>query len=149
MALREYINKEVKKASVFSVLANETADIGGVEQLSIGVRYLCFAKDDNLLIFEEFLGYVPLLQELEAETILETIQQFLNVCDLDLNKLMGEGYDGCSTMDGQIAEGQALIRKKHPMAIFFHCASHALNLVINDIHNVAVFGMLLQERKKL
>lgn len=40
--LRKKIIEEVKLSSVFSVLADETADISGTEQLSIGVRYLFF-----------------------------------------------------------------------------------------------------------
>lgn len=66
-ALREEIIKEVKQASVFSVLADETADIGGVEQLSIAVHYLCFEKEDNnLLICEEFLTIRTIVARVEC-----------------------------------------------------------------------------------
>lgn len=52
---------EAKHVLSSSVLANETADISGIELLSIGVRYLHCDKDDKkAIICEEFLGYVPL-----------------------------------------------------------------------------------------
>lgn len=54
--LRSVITNEVRQAFCFSIIADETADISGVEQLSICVRYL---KDK--LVHEEFLGFFPLL----------------------------------------------------------------------------------------
>lgn len=36
---REWVAAEVKEANAFSVLADETADISGKEQLSVGVRF--------------------------------------------------------------------------------------------------------------
>jgi Domain of unknown function (DUF4371)/hAT family C-terminal dimerisation region len=134
--LKEQIICEVKRASVFSVLADETADISGVEQLSIGIRYL--RRDEGtkqLKLCEEFLGYTP-LKKLDAVSIAETIIQFLNDCSFDLSRLVGQGYDGCSAMAGKEGGVQKLIRDKYPKAIYFHCASHILNLVINDLNNV-------------
>lgn len=127
----------MKHASAFSVLADETADISGTEQLSIGVRYLRNDKDAKKpIICEEFLGYVP-VQELNAQAISETIIHFLQDCDLDLNKLVGQGYDGCAAMAGHIGGVQKIINDKYPLALFFHCASHVLNLVINDLNTVS------------
>lgn len=57
------------------MLADETADISGTEQLSIEVRYLRY-DDDKKTICEDFLGYVP-LQELKAIAISGTIIRFL------------------------------------------------------------------------
>lgn len=55
-------NNIVSKANAskcFSILANETSDIGEVEQLSLGVRFANF-DNDKLVIREEFLGFVIL-----------------------------------------------------------------------------------------
>ncbi|XP_011351324.2 zinc finger MYM-type protein 1-like [Ooceraea biroi] len=134
--LKGKIIEEVKHASVFSVLADETADISGTEQLSIGVRYLrCDQKNKKPIICEEFLGFVS-LQALNSKSISETIIRFLENCDLNLNRLIGQGYDGCAAMVGHISGVQKLINDKYPMALFFHCASHTLNLVINDLNDV-------------
>lgn len=135
--LKSKIIEEVKHASAFSVLADETADISGTEQLSIGVRYLRYEDNDKKpIICEEFLGYVP-VQELNAKAISETIIRFLQDCNFDLNKLVGQGYDGCAAMAGHIGGVQKIINDKYPSALFFHCASHVLNLVINDLNTVS------------
>ena len=47
--------------------------------------------------------------------------------------LVGQGYDGCSTMAGKVNGVKTIILKKYPRAIFVHCASHCLNLVVNDL----------------
>ena len=89
----------------------------------------------NLSIHEEFLGFTA-LKATEAETI---SQEVLNVTEkhgLEMQKLVGHSYDGCSTMAGEVSGVQQRIRDLSPQAFFMHCASHWLNLVINDQNNV-------------
>ena len=52
---------------------------------------------------------------------------------LNLDRLLGQGYDGCSTMAGKDNGVQSRIRMKYPKAAFVHCSSHRLNLVVNDL----------------
>lgn len=109
----------MKRASVFSVLADETADISGTEQLLIDVRYLRYDQENKKpIICEKFLGFVP-LQELNSKSISEIITQFLKNCNLDLNRLVGRGYDGCAAIVGHISGVQKLIND-NPIALFFH-----------------------------
>lgn len=123
-------------ANAFSVIADETSDISGVEQLSFGIQFL--NKHSNpLKIREDFLGFTP-LDKLNAQSIATKILSFLNDCGLDLNKLNGHGYDGCSVMAGKEGGVSKLIYDKYPKALFFHCASHRLNLVINDLNKTTV-----------
>ena len=56
---------------------------------------------------------------------------------MDFQKL-GQGYDGASTMAGHLSGVQKRIRDKYPRAIFVHCASHCLNLVINGQSKVPI-----------
>lgn len=121
------IVKCVNDSMAFSLMADESADIAGKEQLSIGVRYVTQTYD----IKEEFLGFVE-LQKLNAEAIATSIIQFTSRVGLDMSKLVGLGFDGCSTMSGKENGVQAIIKKQYPIACFFHCASHKLNLVVND-----------------
>lgn len=118
----------------FSLLADESCDISGIEQLSIGVRYL----DKSLIpskITEEFLGFVP-LKELNAQYIALSILEFCKTSGLDMEKLVGIGFDGCATMSGKENGVQKFIRNEYPKALYFHCASHRLNLVVNDLNAV-------------
>ena len=55
---------------------------------------------------------------------------------LDMANCIGQSYDGCSTMSGKINGVQTIIKTKYPKAEYFHCASHCLNLVVNDLCEV-------------
>lgn len=130
-SLRSVITNEAMQAFCFSLIVDETADINGTEQLSICVRYL-----DNTNLHEEFLGFFP-LKEFDASSITQTILEACTNLNIDMNKCVGQGYDGCATMAGHISGVQKRINNVYPMANFFHCASHRLNLVINDLNSLA------------
>lgn len=132
--LREMVLKDVRIACAYSILADESADIAGKEQLSLGVR---FFDEKKSIIREEFLGFV-VLDAMDAKTIADAIDRFIEGCMLDPLKCVGQGYDGCSTMSGHSGGVQAIIREKYLNALFFHCSSHRLNLVVNDLNSVAV-----------
>jgi hypothetical protein len=59
------------------------------------------------------------------------LEEFEKLC-LDLNKLIGQGYDDAGNMSGQFIGEQLRIRQIYPKAIFVHCASHRLNLVLSS-----------------
>lgn len=128
--IKDMIIEDAKLAAAYSILADETADIAGKEQLSIGIR---FFDEKRNVIREEFLGFVE-LKAMDAKTISSAIDQFIQNCGLDPNKCVGQGYDGCSTMSGKTGGVQNIIRKTYTKALFFHCASHRLNLVVNDLN---------------
>lgn len=130
VTLREELVSGIKKSPCFSVIADETADIRGVEHLSVCVRYV-----NNDIICEDFLGFFS-LEQFDAAYIADTILHSCNEIGLDMNKCVGQGYDGCSTMAGYISGVQSRIRNVFPMAGFFHCSNHRLNLVINDLNNL-------------
>ncbi|XP_060855554.1 zinc finger MYM-type protein 1-like [Metopolophium dirhodum] len=130
--IKDCIINDVKKAVAFSIMADETADISGTEQLSIGIR---FFDDEKRAIREEFLGFIE-LHAMDAVNIASAIDHFIQNEGLDGTKLVGQGYDGCATMAGKINGVQTILREKYPHALFFHCASHKLNLVVNDLNCV-------------
>ena len=118
--------------SFISVVADESCDISGKEQLSIVLRY---TKGDK--VNESFTGFVE-MSSVSAESISAAILAHLSRIGVDLRKLVGQGYDGASTMAGHVSGVQKRIRKKYPRAIFVHCAAHCLNLVINDQSRVSI-----------
>ena len=59
-----------------------------------------FLDEQYLVIREEFLGFTS-LNEMDAETIAGPIINQCNQYGLNLNKLRGQWYDGCSTMAGK------------------------------------------------
>ncbi|XP_050066310.1 uncharacterized protein LOC126555432 [Aphis gossypii] len=94
--LKEEIVCEANAANAFSIIADESADISGVEQLTIVIRFL----DKQSKIREEFLGFLP-LDKLDAESVATKILSFMEDSGLNLSKFCGQGYDGCATMAGK------------------------------------------------
>ena len=133
--LRDNIVRAANASVAFSILVDETTDISGTEQMSLGVR---FAEEGSgtTLIREEFLGYIP-IPDRTAEGLANIILTASLEFGLNLEKLFGQGYDGCSTMAGKEGGVQAIIRRKYPKAVFVHCSSHRLNLVVNDLNKVS------------
>ncbi|XP_054283488.1 52 kDa repressor of the inhibitor of the protein kinase-like [Macrosteles quadrilineatus] len=131
--LRSDLVRKIKDNEFFSILADETMDIGGTEQLSLGVRYY---NREEKIVKEEFLGFTPLQNGVDAETIANAITDTLTGWKLNLELAVGQGYDGCSTMAGEISGVHKRISTKFPMANFYHCASHRLNLAINDVSDI-------------
>ncbi|XP_060873361.1 52 kDa repressor of the inhibitor of the protein kinase-like [Metopolophium dirhodum] len=131
--LKEEIVCEANAANAFSIIADESADISGVEQLTIVIRFL----DKQSKIRKEFLGFLP-LDKLDAESVATKILSFMEDSGLNLGKFCGQGYDGCATMAGKVGGVAKLIRDRYNKALYFHCASHRLNLVINDLNKIMV-----------
>lgn len=105
--------------------------------MSLGLRFVHEdTKTKTICIRKEFVGFYR-LTEFSAVFVADVILKALKGLDLDLTKLVGQGYDGCSSMAGKEGEVQAIIRKEYPKADFFHCASHKLSLVINDLNKLS------------
>lgn len=122
------IVSRVNNSKYFSLLADETADISGIEQLSLCVRYVDMEK---LSIQEDFLKFVP-LTEMTGKGISEAILSELNSLGIESENIVGQGYDGASAMSGQFNGVQANIKKVLPNALYVHCSSHSLNLAVSD-----------------
>ncbi|XP_017462320.1 PREDICTED: 52 kDa repressor of the inhibitor of the protein kinase-like, partial [Rhagoletis zephyria] len=87
--IREKIVSRAQKAIAYSILADESCDISGKEQLSIGVRF----SDEATIVYEEFLGFIE-LKAMDAKTIVNAIDTFIMQQGLDPSKCVGQGYDG-------------------------------------------------------
>ena len=73
---------------------------------------------------------------MDTATISDSIINQALKFGLDFDKMHGQGYDRCKTMTRKDNSVQARIRRKHPKETFVHCASHRLNLVVNDLNSV-------------
>ncbi|CAH1115297.1 unnamed protein product [Psylliodes chrysocephalus] len=79
---------------VYTVLADETADISGKEQLSIGLRFYDESKEK---VRKEFVGFVELTAQ-DASTIAKAIDNILVSYNFLPQNCVGLGFDGCATM---------------------------------------------------
>lgn len=94
-----------------------------------------FFLGEEAIIREEFLGFTK-IDDMSAKGISEVILDRCKEYGLDMSKLLGQGYDGCSAMAGHISGVQARIKESYPKAIFTHCAAHRLNLVVQKLSSV-------------
>ena len=135
--IRPKILEDVKVAKYYSIICDE-ASSAKKEYLSLVLRFV----DQNQDIREEFMGFVPVTRtsgQLIGEKIIETLQHM----ELDISNGRGQGYDGAASVSSSRCGVQAVIKAQNPKALYFHCASHCLNLVIShSCKDVAIKTMI-------
>ncbi|GBN09237.1 hypothetical protein AVEN_48116-1 [Araneus ventricosus] len=124
--LQEKIVKEVAKAEFFSILVDGTTDCSVEEQLGISLRYILDGK-----LFENFFGFVKITDG-TALNIANVILRELEKKGVDKTKMRGQGYDECAAMSCHTRGMHTVIKNTGPTAFYMHCASHTLNLVVNE-----------------
>lgn len=102
-------------------MADETADAGGTEQLSICIHYV----SEVFEIQEDFMGFCPFDKQ-DAASITHAILSQSEKWGLPVAFLRGQGYDGASTMSGRLGGVQQKIWELQPRALFTHCRSPCL-----------------------
>ncbi|CAC5381162.1 unnamed protein product [Mytilus coruscus] len=138
LKIRNKIVSRCNQSNFFSVMADECADCSNQAQLSICIRY-CYTENDAWYVTEDFCGFVELVKT-NAETISTCILNKLREWGFNLTRLRGQGYDGCSTMTGEVSGVKTRIIQELSNAKYFvHCRSYCLNLVVvNSCLSVAV-----------
>lgn len=140
--VKESLLDEIRNAAFFSILLDTAPDVSKREQLSICFRYVKFLVDSegkpiDIKLKESFIEFRP-LSNTTAIGFKDEVEIFLKENNIDFRLCRGQAYDGCSTMKGAYNGLQALFLKENEYASYVHCASHSLNLVLND----AVQGVL-------
>ena len=65
-----------------------------------------------------------------ALTLKKEIYSLLSRYNLDIQNILGQGYDGASNMRGESNGLQALISFDCPYAYYIHCFAHRLQLAL-------------------
>ena len=76
----------------WSILADETLDCSTCEQVSLCIRYV---KENE--VYEDFLGFVQ-IEKMDVQTIADRISSSVTSLGLNMDNLVGQGYDGAATM---------------------------------------------------
>jgi len=97
----------VNEAKCFTVLVDETADITGIEQVSIFVRYIDLKC---LELHEKFLQFVP-TTDASGKGLSNLILNNLKKFGINTQYLRGQGYDGAAAMAGKYDGVQAYVKK--------------------------------------
>lgn len=131
MLLRSVIQRfDANKAiSQFALLADETRDVSGAEQMSVCIRW----TNKVLSAQEDLLGLYSLkgLGQ-KSEILAACLMDVMTRCKLCFSELHGQGYDGASAMSGSISGVAQRIKERSPNAHFVHCLAHCLNLAVAE-----------------
>ena len=119
------IKEELSAANCFSVMMDESTDLSHKEQVSVVVRYV-----DKDYIIQERLVDIEHTDSTDSETLFQILLKSLSKVGLNIDKLIGQCYDGASNMRGVNAGVQAKVKAAQPKAIYSHCYAHCVNLVL-------------------
>jgi hypothetical protein len=144
----EDITNRITQNSFFWVLADETTDTAGMAQLSLCIRYVANFEKEGYRVREDFIGFAP-VKDKTGTAIKAAIIKGLQQVHLDLGNLRRQGYDGASAMKGHLSGCAALISKDYLSAIYFHCASHSLNLVLSNTCKVDAIRNTIGSMKEM
>ncbi|XP_046587864.1 zinc finger MYM-type protein 1-like [Neodiprion lecontei] len=119
--------RKIKSVAYFALIADETADITRVEQVSISIRIVL----DDLSIEHIFMGFYA-TSNTRAETLFKIMKNVLLRFNLNIATLRGQCYDGASNVSGRLTGLQARIHEEEPRTLHVHCSAHTTNLVAQD-----------------
>lgn len=129
--IQSQICNKINKAKYFTILADKTTDISQIEQFSLCIRYLEEFSENNDMIREDFLQFVPVQSTVGSE-LTNILIGTLTALGLDMEYARGQGYNGAANMRSEFRGVQGIIMNKYPKALYTHCFSHCLNLCLND-----------------
>ena len=141
--LLAHIVANVKESHFFGIQADEVADVSGLEQLGLSIRYL---KDGESI--EQHVAFIE-CKATTGQAICSKIVEELNCLKIDVRNCRAQAYDGAGAMSGHLNGCQALFRDIVPQATFYHCSSHQLNLSLSKACSVKPVQCMLADFKSL
>ena len=120
--VEESLLKRLQQTTYYSIMADECTDITTVEELSVFCRWEEKGKPE-----EHFLEIIHLRQA-NAESIYIALVEYLKQKKLQINRIVGMGFDGVSTFSGNRSGVQTRLKTLAPYALFVHCHCHVLQL---------------------
>lgn len=139
-SIRDSLIKIINHCQFFTIILDTTQDISKKDQLSVIIRYVTIINDGisgnpvDIQINETFLGFHEITDQ-TGSGISDFILSFLESNSIPISKCRGQGYDGAANMRGVYSGVQMKIKNQQPYAEYVHCASHNLNLILQDSCN--------------
>ncbi|XVF76083.1 hypothetical protein PTKIN_Ptkin13bG0237700 [Pterospermum kingtungense] len=134
--VRKKIREEIGSGK-FCILVDEALDESNQEQMTIILRFV----DYHGIIRESFFDVVG-VHDTTALTLKENKTSILTY-DLQIENIIGQGYDGASNMRGAWNGLQALLLNECPSIYYVHRFAHRLQLALvvasKDVHDVWLF----------
>lgn len=120
------IKAELRESPVtyYAILADEYKDMSKRELVAVCIRYIHAGT-----IKERAIGFVD-TGDMSANAISEKILEVLQPLELDPSLCVGLSFDGASVMSGNRGGVHVILKRTFPDAVYVHCNSHRLNLVL-------------------
>ncbi|XP_028394480.1 52 kDa repressor of the inhibitor of the protein kinase-like [Dendronephthya gigantea] len=129
----------------YSVLTDEAADCGNKEQMPIFLRYVDGDKEIN----KRFIRFVDCQEGMTGLALANNVEGTLEDVRLPLPNCRGQGYDGASAMSSQVKGVSGRILEKNPKALYVHCSSHRLNLIVAKACSILPVKNMLSQVQKI
>ena len=82
-------------------------------------------------------------ESVSGESICENIIQALRKFNLQPELCRAQTYDGAGSMAGRLNRCAARFQREIPEAVYYHCASHQLNLTLSKTSNIKEIQLML------
>ena len=137
-----FLLKEVKASKIFALILDEASDISNKAQLSFCLKFV----NSNNDIKEEFLKFIHCDEGVTGRDLFEAVTITLSEFDLDLMNCKGQGYDGAGGMAGKVND---IVLQSNKVALYTHCHSHRLDLVVSSLIRIIGFRNVMDAIKDL
>lgn len=104
---------------------------------------LRYVESDSLVVREDLVCFAECDTGISGQNLADKIITSLEALGLDLFNVCGQAYDGAGNMAGSINGTAVIITAQYQLAIYWHCASHCLNLaVVKSLELTSVRNMM-------
>ena len=141
--LLSQVVSNVKKSRFYGIQADEVADVSGMEQLGLSVRYVIDGES-----IKQHVAFME-CQSTTGKAICSKIVDELGRLQIDVKLCRAQAYDGAGAMSGHLNGCQTLFREIVPEAAYYHCSSHQLNLALSKACDVKPIQCMLADFKSL
>jgi len=107
------IIKRINDSGFFTVIADESTDVSGKQQLSICLRYVTM----KFKVVENFVGLYA-VGKADAAHLTALLLDCFTRLNLDVHMLRGQGYDGAAVMSGARTGIAVQIAEKKAQAVY-------------------------------
>ena len=120
------LSKKVE-GNLYSTMNDEYIDCSNHEQLTFCLRWV-----KSLKAHETFLGLYE-IPGIKSSTTVSVIKDILTRCQLSMENVRGQCYDGASNMLGKTSVVSEELQKLQPKVNYTHCHAHSFSLSVKDI----------------
>ena len=106
----------------FNIMADECTDVTAIEELTICCHWV-----ESGVPEEHIIEILP-LKKADAESIYCALVEYCREKIIQLERLIGMGFDGAATFSGDKTGVQIWLKELSPHALFVHCRCHVLQL---------------------